>query len=222
MNHELGMKNSPANGGKTLTPKPSTRNAQKGFTLVEMIVALGFFTTIMLVVISVLTVVSGANEKARTTRIVIDNLNFAVENMARTMRVGSVYHCCDLTPDLNIAQDCDTSPGGISECADTGMSSIAFNDIQKGGITAFRIGGGGGFIERANNCTASGCPSANWKRLTAPEIDVHRLCFYVSGSGETDGKQAQIFMVASGVAGKGDIQTDFDIQTTVTQRLADS
>src|SRR3989344_9620099 len=125
MNHELGMKNSPANGGKTLTPKPSTRNAQKGFTLVEMIVALGFFTTIMLVVISVLTVVSGANEKARTTRVVIDNLNFAVENMARTLRVGSVYHCGDDSGSVayTIQQDCSA-----------GESEITFFNVQGGEV----------------------------------------------------------------------------------------
>src|SRR3989338_10973675 len=78
-----------------------------GFTLVEMIVAVGFFTVIMLVVISGLASVSGANEKARTMRVVIDNLNFAVENMARTLRVGSDYHCGGGGPaDLNVAQIC--------------------------------------------------------------------------------------------------------------------
>ena len=138
-----------------------------GFTLVEMIVALGFFTVIMLVVISVLASVSGANEKARTMRIVIDNLNFAVENMARTLRVGSQYHCGS-SGSLTIAQACSDP--------DAGSEFVAFKNIQSGGGTsAFRKGidgNGIGFIERANNCESTSCPSANWNRITAPEIDI--------------------------------------------------
>src|SRR3989338_5975303 len=90
-----------------------------GFTLVEMIVALGFFTVIMLVVISVLASVSGANEKARTMRVVIDNLNFAVENMARTLRVGSQYHCGD-------------GGGTVQQDCSAGESEITFKNIQGG------------------------------------------------------------------------------------------
>ncbi len=195
------------------------RRWNSGFTLVEMIVALGFFTVIILVVISVLASVSGANEKARTMRIVIDNLNFAVENMARTLRVGSQYHCgSSIAPSLSTARACDD--------IQLGSDFVAFKNIQSGGGTsAFHRGVDGngiGFIERANNCASDGCPSANWNRITAPEIDVDLLRFYVKKPLEDDTGQAQILIIAKGTAGKGNVQTEFDIQTTVTQRLADS
>lgn len=198
--------------------KPKTTKSSKGFTLVEMIISLGLFTAVMLIVISVLTSVAGANEKARTLRIVIDNLNFAVENMARTMRVGSDYHCGN-TGTLTSSQDCSVS----------GDSFIAFLNIQSGGVTtAFKREDvvGIGAIFRSNECAgSSGCAGSDgngWRRITAPEIDVGVLKFYVEGSGENDGKQAQILIITSGTAGKGAVQTDFNIQTTVTQRKADS
>ncbi len=188
-----------------------TQSKASGFTLVEMIVSLGFFTVVMLVVISVLASVAGANEKGRTMRIVIDNLNFAVENMSRTLRVGSRYHCGE-SGELTTTQDCPS-----------GDKFIAFRNIQSGDITtAFRRNvddNGVGFIERSNTCSTS---CSEWLRITAPEINVNFLSFYTKGSGEVDGSQAQILMIANGTAGKGNIQTDFDIQTTVTQRLADS
>ncbi|MBI3075055.1 MAG: type II secretion system protein [Parcubacteria group bacterium] len=218
MNYELRIKKFFAKDEKNLTTNDYGLKTNEGFTLVEMIVALGFFTVIMLVVISVLASVSGANEKARTMRVVIDNLNFAVENMARTLRVGSQYHCGSfITPLLNVARVCDD--------VQAGSEFIAFENIQSGGGTSafqWREVGDKGFIERANNCASDGCPSANWNRITAPEIDVDLLRFYVKKPLEDDTGQAQILIIAKGTAGKGNVQTEFDIQTTVTQRLADS
>ena len=193
----------------------------RGFTLVEMIVALGMFTTVMLVVVSVLASVAGANEKGRTLRIVIDNLNFAVENMARTLRVGSQYHCGD-----SGLPDYPNCPSG--------ESLIIFSNFQDGATTGFRLNAdvnGIGMIERSDKCNSSDVifsegdcnpDGNNWKRITAPEIDVKSLKFYVVGAEESDIAQAQVFLLTSGTAGKGAVQTDFNIQTTVTQRLADS
>jgi len=197
--------------------KLQTTNSRRGFTLVEMIVALGMFTTVMLVVVSVLASVAGANEKGRTLRIVIDNLNFAVENMARTLRVGSQYHCG--ANGATSGNDCDEA------------SIIIFHNFQDNNvITAFRWkldANSIGMIERSNACTdftEGDCnPSpGDWKRITAPEIDVKSLRFYVNGAEEDDDAQAQVFLLTRGTAGKGSVQTDFNIQTTVTQRLADS
>ncbi len=197
---------------KNLPPKTYHLKPTSGFTLVEMIVALGFFTIIMLIVISVLTSVAGANEKGRTMRIVIDNLNFAVENMARALRVGSRYHCGDTGTSLTNTQDCAT-----------GDSFIAFRNIQAGNVTTvFELDNGA--VYRTNLDLDGGCASGDCTplRLTAPEINVDSLMFYTKGSGEVDGAQAQILMITRGTAGKGPVQTDFDIQTTITQRLADS
>ncbi|MBI2049271.1 MAG: hypothetical protein HYT29_02460 [Parcubacteria group bacterium] len=216
--NKKNFQNSPPKEDPPPAEKFKTQNLHQrktsGFTLVEMIVALGFFTVIMLVVISVLASVSGANEKARTMRIVIDNLNFAVENMARTLRVGSQYHC-ESTGNLTVAQVCSD--------LDAGSEFVAFKNIQSLGVTsAFRKGAdvNGGFIERSNNCVPAGC--SDWNRITAPEIDVDLLRFYVKKPLEDDIGQAQILIIAKGTAGKGTVQTEFDIQTTVTQRLADS
>ena len=203
-------------GEKNLKPKTHKLQPSKGFSLVEMIVALGLFTVIMFVMISVLASVSSANEKARTLRIVIDNLNFAVENMARTTRVGSDYYC---------GEDGPNCLGGAT--------SFVFKNIQKGGDTwtGFKFEVDKGAIYRSDYCIegegASFClkqedPDRTWLRITAPEIIIEKLLFFVKDPRENDGGQAQLLIITSGTAGAGRVKTTFNIQTTITQRLADS
>src|SRR3989344_1391455 len=163
----------------------SHKSKSSGFTLVEMIVALGFFTIIMLIVISVLASVAGANEKGRTMRIVIDNLNFAVENMSRTLRVGSQYQCEGVCP----------SEGGSFVMFRNFQAQTSAEEVWTGFKWEENYAGDGiGAILRSDNCTnGEGLGGGSgWLRITAREIDVNLLKFYVKDSGETDGGQAQI------------------------------
>lgn len=66
---------------------------QKGFTLVEMIVALAIFAIVALVAIGALLKVTDANKKSQSLKTAINNLNFALESMSREMRVGFNYAC---------------------------------------------------------------------------------------------------------------------------------
>ncbi len=69
------------------------RTSQKGFTLVEMIVALAVFTVVALIAVGALLKITSANKKSQTLKTTINNLNFALESMSREIRTGSTYQC---------------------------------------------------------------------------------------------------------------------------------
>ena len=74
------------------TSHPSAiRRKQSGFTLVEMLVAVGVFSFVMVIAIGSLVSIIDANRKARTQQIVLNNLNAAIEAMSRDIREGTEW-----------------------------------------------------------------------------------------------------------------------------------
>src|SRR3990167_4918000 len=82
-----------------------------GFTLVEMIVAVGLFSLVMLVSVGALLALTGANRKAQALQSVMNNLNIALDGMVRSIRMGSNYSCdggnCDPGKELTFKPFCD-------------------------------------------------------------------------------------------------------------------
>lgn len=64
---------------------------EKGFTLIETLVSVALFSIVMLVAVGSLVMVVVATQKARAQKIVINNLNSAMESMARAIRDGEEY-----------------------------------------------------------------------------------------------------------------------------------
>lgn len=168
-----------------------------------MIVAVGLFTVVMLAGVGALLSMVDANKKAQTLRTVMDNLNFAVENVTRSMRVGVDYHCGTLG-DINTPRDCPTD----------GDSFIAFHN-SNGDLVIFRLTNGS--IERSTD------DGANYFAITSPQITIDSLVFYVRGAPFGDGLQPRVLMVVKGTAGvKEKTQTTFSLETTISQRLLDA
>jgi prepilin-type N-terminal cleavage/methylation domain-containing protein len=80
---------------------------KKGFTLVEMLIAVGLFTLIASISLGAILNIFDANRRNQSSKTVVDNLNFSIENMARTVRFGTNYHCGS-TGDLATARNCST------------------------------------------------------------------------------------------------------------------
>ncbi|MDP3726505.1 MAG: type II secretion system protein, partial [bacterium] len=175
---------------------------KRGFTLVEMIVAVAVFTVVMVSGIGALMSMIDANRKAQSLRIVMDNLNFALENITRTMRVGIDYHCGRLG-DLHTPRD----------CALEGDSFIAFKD-SGGDLLIFNLNNGR--IEKSSD------GGATYLGITAPEITIQELKFFVRGSTSADQIQPEVLVIVRGIAGvTAKVRTTFNLQTTVSQRLLD-
>ncbi|MBU3926039.1 type II secretion system GspH family protein [Patescibacteria group bacterium] len=74
---------------------------KKGFTLIEMIVAVAIFTVVMIITIGTYLNVDDIQKKATALRIVNDNVNFVLEIMTRELRSGQNYSSCTDCDSIN-------------------------------------------------------------------------------------------------------------------------
>ena len=170
---------------------------KKGFTLVEMIVAVGLFTIVTLVVIGALLSIVDANRKAKSLQSVMNNLNFALESMVRTIRTGSDYQCL-----------------GVNYPNCSGGTELQFTDSEGRQIT-YRYS----FNNRIERRVGS---SSQFIAITAPEVTINDFKFYVIGANSSDTIQPYVLMTISGQAKVGTrAASDFHVQATASQRILD-
>ncbi len=164
------------------------KNNQSGFTLVEMMVAVGIFVIVAFIVTSTFLTLAEANRKAQNIRLVMDNLNFAIDSMALKMREGNTYTCDD---------------GGNS------CDSFQFSRSD-GRYAAYKfISGTPGQIVSCEGAT----PCEPSVPVTAPQIDVKNFSVLISAS-----NPKSALLRIEGTAGSGKTLSSFNIQTTVTER----
>lgn len=189
----------------------SSVNSQGGFTLVEILVAVALFAIVMTISVGSLLSLVEANRKTQALQSVMNNLNFAIENISRNMRVGSIYHCSTGTsvpPDITVPQDCQN--GGVLLAFETSTGNRAISSDQ----VVYRFVSGR--IEKSSD------GGATFIAVTAPEVTIEDLKFYVVGSTREDTEQPRVAMTISGFAGVSDrARTSFNLQTTISQRLLD-
>ncbi|MFH1178262.1 MAG: prepilin-type N-terminal cleavage/methylation domain-containing protein [bacterium] len=76
---------------KILNPKSEVRN--RGYTLIELIVAIGLFAIVMTLVSGAYIIMIGITRQTQGMATGIDNLSFALETMTRTIRTSTNYSC---------------------------------------------------------------------------------------------------------------------------------
>jgi len=165
----------------------------RGYTLVELIVAVGLFALVMTLVSGAYIVMISLTERAQGTATGIDNLSFALETMTRNIRMGMDYSC-----------------NGGGDCS-SGGSTFSFTN-SKGVSVTYSLSGN--TIRQTVNSLSS--------ILTDPSVTVSSLSFYVSGTTPGDEHQPHVTIIASGSvsSGKGDIEY-FTVETGATMRTPD-
>lgn len=181
-------------------------NIQQGFTLIELMVAVGLFMTIITVGLGSVLSVIDAGQRAESLKSVMTNLNYAVEEMTREIKFGSEYYCGINNATTWTPQNC-TGGGNPPQSAITFVSS-------DGTDTTYRLNG-----TQIQKTTDYG---NTYIGLTAPEIIIQDLRFYVFGALNSDTSQPRVFMIVRGYAGKKPTnQSRFIIQTSISQRVLD-
>ncbi len=173
----------------------------KGFTLIELMVAIGLFAFVMTLSSGAYLVMIGLNRQAQSIATGIDNLSFALESMTRDIRTGSAYNCGGPS-----SGDC---PGGAN----------SFYFIDKNGLpVSYTLAGSS--LQRTRNSVQSA--------LTDPSVTVTALTFFLTGSGKTtsvpaDYTQPNVILIVSGwvSSGSGGKKQTFTIQTEATMRGSD-
>lgn len=181
----------------------TSKKLSAGFTLVELIVALGLFIAVSFIAVGALLSIVDSNRKANAIRTTMDNLNFALESMTREIRTGDSF-------------DCGLS-GGETDCPLSSGGSPQFNFINQDNETITYSTSSDAQHPREDVIYITTSEGKN--ALTAPDVSISRLRFYVSGTGGGT-NQPRVIMVVQGTAGEqARIFTTFNLQSTVSSRL---
>lgn len=180
---------------------------QKGFTLIEMMVSVALFSIVMTAALGAIITLTDSNKKARSLMSVMTNLNFAVDSVVRSFKVG----------DIGGISSPVTGTGGETQ------SCLTTNEIDY--ATANAEGSTNEFIKRqVVYCFEPGNASTGGKLtkqvaggsttpITSPDVNIKYLEFDVSSG------QPRLTINMSGtVKVSPKISSDFSIQTTVSQR----
>ena len=189
-------------------------NSERGFTLVELMVSLMIFIVVVLAAVGSLYTVNSASKKVQAMRSVLDNLTFAIEAMSRTVRTSASVVCGG---SLNVSGDPNCP---FSSQRDNPMLLVA-STLGTEQLVEYRLGAntnGNGAIQKRYQ--ESGIWT-NWISLTAPEINIQKLQFYVDGADPTDGKQTAVQLFVEGQAISNGETSPFAIQTYISERATE-
>jgi len=201
---------------------PTTK--QSGFTIIEMLVSLALFTIVATVATGALLSLIGGNTRLVEEQTVMTSLSFALDSMTRELRTGSEYYCGTVTQvanspvnsSLTAIQDCPLGDLGISfreggqSLTGGGSKRIAFYHDADAGTIMRRVG--------------ASTPAP----LVAGEVDITGLRFFVEGTTPlmlgglaVNSSQPTVTIVITARAKGGELDKNFSIQSTVTQRALD-
>lgn len=215
---------------------------QAGFTLVELIVSLAVFATVVTMSVGALLILISTNQQLQAEQSVMTNLSFALDSMSREMRTGTHFYCA-ARPNYSAGGD----EGIFRDDTDHEARSFDTNDCPTG-----KSGGdnlqGVSFVEGGDSVTGAasnrilyffdstgGSDSGKLLRrvgndpaqpVTSSGIEILDAEFFVTGSAplsdsnsETDQASITIYIEAKDVTDPTD--RVYTLQTTVTQRALD-
>jgi prepilin-type N-terminal cleavage/methylation domain-containing protein len=174
------------------------KNKKTGFTLIELMVSVTLFAVVMVISMgAILTIVDG-NKKNQTMQVAINNLNFAVESMTRSIKTGYNYEV------TNEVGECKSLSLNITEDQDGNDVDDAVNYYLK----EFPGGDNSGLFYHNLDTDYEGF-------ITAPDLNITDLCFR-----KTDDLQPALTIVIQGetTGSKEGLKTTFNLFTSVTQR----
>lgn len=217
----------------------------RGFTVLEMIVALGVFATVATLSVSSLLSLMGAQKKALTLQSVQDNLRFSIEAIARDLRQGDFFYCGGAS--LENFGSGPSVEGGFPATQDcVGGRIVTFLD-RENNVATYRLGDASLLndpsdsscgtdhlcIEKAVRVYTSGSCGAtdvycklnemyaktpNFFSITSRDIEITRFDLYVTGSAKGDNNliEPRVTLVVEGMVSIGKETSEFHLQTTVS------
>lgn len=162
---------------------------EAGFSLFETLVTILIFSLIFMIIGGAFVSSLAIQRRAFNLQAIEENVNFAMEAMAKEIRVSDI-------------RSQDTS------CPSAPASTItAIHPVN--GTVIYSLNGTA--IQRSVNGVAS--------NITSNTIEVTRFNFCISGSTVDDRQQPRITIITSVRSAKLSQRTTIDVQTTLSQRL---
>jgi prepilin-type N-terminal cleavage/methylation domain-containing protein len=186
--------------------KIKKQQINKGFTLIELMVATSIFVVIMLSSMSSLFIMLDATKSSKALRFAMDNVNFAMESMTRSIRMGKNYYCVEagdtMPSEIDVSNDCLEGGTLLSFVPQESASRVGYKIASVAGSDYHTI----------ERCDTYGCVP-----IISPNVDIDRLKFFVRGSADDD-IQASVYVIIKGTVMVKGAPTSFAIQTMASQR----
>lgn len=169
----------------------------RGFTLLEMLISTGIFAVVIIMAVGAMISLNQAQVKATNIHNIQDNIRFALEFMTKEIRTGTNFTVFDCNP--------------------SGCTEIRFTR-QQGDNVGYCLSSGTmlRFILPSTCATGSA--------VTSSAVVINKLFFNVIGHtvGPTDGQpRITVTIEARSVNPTLRLETNFDLQTTITSRARD-
>ncbi len=166
-------------------------NSQKnsGFTLIEMLVAVALFSIVLMIAMGSIITIVDVNRKSQSLTTVMNDLNFSLENMTRTIKTG-------------VLQEPSSSDG-----RDWNSITVMNQDDER---IVFSFDQGKGAIMRKKD-------SEDAFPFTSEQIHIDDLRFRVF-SGDSNLQPRVLIMLEGTASTSPSISSNFIIQTSVSQR----
>lgn len=177
-----------------------------GFTLVELMVATSIFIVILIVIIGSLITSSDSSKKSQALRFAMDNVNFAMESMSRSIRTGTNYYCDEEIPSIIPgSRDCPSGDIFIAFKPQNSDSYVAYGRVSR--------------EDEDNTYTLQRCDdNGNCTDMVSSEVNVEVLKFFVKGSYLDDEIQPSVYILMKGTINIKGTPNSFSIQTMASSR----
>ncbi len=190
---------------------------KKGFTLIEVVIAVGLFSVVMMVALAIILSVVDNNKKVHSVNVVVDNLNFAIDSMVRDIKTGKHYGC---RGDGVLVIDSADYCAGTDHKSITLISTLSdqnkivqyrYDNTPPGKILKSYC-----ILDSATNTCVSGTRVDG--ELTSPEINITDVTFIVN-PGTQGIVQPTVFLLIKGTSAINPTDaSNFSIQTLISQR----
>jgi prepilin-type N-terminal cleavage/methylation domain-containing protein len=179
-----------------------------GFTLIELLVSLTLLSIVLTIGLGLVLTTSSAIKQSRSQRRAMDNLNFAIESMSRSITYGHDFSCFS----ASFTSDCGITTVGSSDIYFKG-NYLGTPNVDFHYVRSIDPNTNYGYISRTIG-------SGSAVSLTSDRIDIKELTFYVYNTEDygSNTQQPRVVVTIKGVSHAGNTPQEFLIQTTLSQR----
>lgn len=204
----------------------------RGFTLVELMVSIAIFITVITIATGALFSAQAVNVRLEQTQIILDEVNLATEMMARDIRYGTTFYCDVVLPEgaaPTIRKSC-AYPNGGAVLVFRPAVILSGSTNQLNDRVAYYVSGGALYKKEY---PAGG--AATISQLTSSSIVINSLAFFVSGAQSTSGtndwnnasdmNQPLTTIIISGTTlppRAGTAPVSFNVETSASSREIDN
>lgn len=167
------------------------KQKNRGFTLVEMLVSIALFAIVLVITLGSIMTIVDVNRKSQSLTIVMNDLNFALENITRSVKTGDIQVEQSSLEEIYVIEDLKGEKRDVKY-------KFTENKIERN--VKPKDGAWSGYVA-----------------ITSDQINIDQAKFIVYDS--VDSLQPRVLISISGTALVGPtISSKFHIQTTVSQR----